>query len=89
MFFFPYEVENIVANFPNAKAPVEADLADFELEAVGQLGRLKNEVHYYLGRFFKLLVAQFPFLIFFYKILAYAFFPNWLTTWSPPQSLWK
>ena len=49
MFFFPYEIENIVANFPNEKASVESDLADFELEAVGQLGRLKNEVHLYLG----------------------------------------
>ena len=50
MFFFPYEVKNIIAAFPNQKAPLEADLNDFELEAVGQLGLLKNETHLYLGK---------------------------------------
>jgi len=49
MFFFSYEIENIISNFPKEKATVEADLTDVELEAVGQLGRLKNEVHFYLG----------------------------------------
>ena len=52
MKFFPYEVEKIIDNFPPSRATIDDDLEDFEVEAVGQFGLLKNHVHMYLGLFY-------------------------------------
>ena len=49
MKFNKYEIENLIKTFPYEKASLFTDFEQFELDAISQLGVLKDESHLYLG----------------------------------------
>ena len=49
MNFFVHEIRKLKEAFPNKTATLETDFEKFELEAINDLGVLKNQAHLYLG----------------------------------------
>lgn len=49
MNFFGFEMKSLMEKFPFQAADLEADFKPFELEAINDLGLLKNASHVYLG----------------------------------------
>ena len=49
MNFFEYEITKLAEKFAHVKSTIEDDFEQFELDAINQLGVLKNENHLYLG----------------------------------------
>ena len=47
--FQPWEIEKLSERFKHVKAPLQFDYQQFELEAMEDLGILKNHPHIYLG----------------------------------------
>ena len=56
MTFYEYEIDHLMKIFPDEKASLKADFADEELEAIDNVGILRNSPHLYLGLNFSKLV---------------------------------
>jgi len=49
MRFFVHEIRKLKEAFPNKTSTLEADFDAYELEAINNLGVLKDQAHIYLG----------------------------------------